>query len=105
VRTFAIHGQSHTDHDLTVSVGFDSDTSYPQTGTWLAETPVTTVGVEECSLTIGTRRKCNAIRFKVVDATPTSGTVGTGRGPAFDMMGIEVGAKRGFGNAPATKRA
>lgn len=104
VRTFALHGESFTAHDLTVSVGFDSDTSYPQTETWLAGTPVTTVGVEECELIIGTRRKCSTIRFKVQDAEPTTGTIGTGRGPAFDMMGIEVGIKAGFAGQPATKR-
>lgn len=104
VRTMSLHGESHTDHDLTVSVGFDSDTSYPQTLTHLAETPVTTVGVEECDIIIGTRRKCSTIRFKITDAEPTTGTLGTGQGPSFDMMGIEVGMKAGFAGTPATKR-
>ncbi len=105
VRTFALHGQSFTNHDLTVSVGFDSDTSYPQVASFAAQSTVTTVGVEECEVIIGTRRKCQTIRFKVVDATPTTGAVSTGRGPAFDMMGLEVGVKRGFAGLPATKRA
>jgi hypothetical protein len=63
------------------------------------------VGDEDANVIINTRRKCNTIRFKVVDSTPTTGTVGTGRGPSWDSMGLEVGVKRGFGNAPATKRA
>jgi hypothetical protein len=66
------------------------------------------VGSEEASVTINPRRKCNTIRFRISDAAPTGAgiiTPVTGRGPAFDMMGIEVGMKRGFGNAPATKRA
>lgn len=105
VRCFELAGESFTDHDLTITVGFDSDTSYQQTATWLGTSAVTAVGTEEPSVTIGTRRKCNTIRFKVVDATPTTGTVGTGRGPAWNMMALEVGLKRGLGNAPATKRA
>lgn len=104
VRAFSLHGTSYTDHDLTISVGFDSDASYPQTLTFAATGAVTSVGVEECEVAIGTRRKCQAIRFKVNDATPTAGTLGSGRGPAFDTMGIEVGVKRGFGNTPATKK-
>ena len=63
--------------------------------------------LEELEMVIGTRRKCSQIRFRITDATPTNpGTypVGTGRGPSWDMMGLEVGSKRGFGNNPATKR-
>jgi len=106
VRQFGINGTSHTDHDLSVSIGFDSETTYAQVATFLAETPTTVVGdLEECTVTIGTRRKCGSIRFKVQDATPTTGTVGTGRGPSFDMMALEVGNKRGLVAAPATKRA
>lgn len=105
VRRLALHGTSYTNHDLTIQAGFDSDTSYPQSATFLAQTPVTTVGSEDAEVVIGTRRKCSTIRFKITDATPTSGTVSTGRGPGFDMMAIEVGIKHGFENNPATKRA
>jgi hypothetical protein len=105
VRSFQLHGTSYTDHDLTITVGFDSNTTYQQTATWLGTSAVTAVGDEDANVIINTRRKCNTIRFKVVDSTPTTGTVGTGRGPSWDSMGLEVGVKRGFGNAPATKRA
>lgn len=105
VRNFSMHGQSQTDHDLTVSVGFDSASSYDQVAAFAAQSAVTTVGPEEFTLTIGTRRKCNTIRFKVADSTPTTGTVGTGRGPTWDMMALEVGVKTGTGNTPATRRA
>lgn len=105
VRKFALEGVSYSNHDLTVSVGFDSATAYPQTKTFLAGSSVTSIGpLEFCSITIGTRRKCQAIRFKVQDATPTTpGTypVGTGRGPSFDMLGIEVGIKKGIAGKSA----
>ncbi len=106
VRSFGLNGTSHTDHDLTVQVGFDSNTTYQQTATFLGTSAVTSVGnLEECTVTIGTRRKCGSIRFKITDATPTTGTVGVGQGPSFDMMAIEVGNKRGLASTPATKRA
>jgi len=105
VRRFAVEGVSNSNHDLTILVGFDNDPSYAQTRTFAAGTPVTSIGpLEECTISIGTRRKCRAIRFKIQDATPTSpGTypVGTGEGPSFDMIGVEVGIKKGF----ATKSA
>jgi hypothetical protein len=63
---------------------------------------VTSTGpFESCGITVGTRRKCQAIRFKIQDATPTnSGSfpVGTGQGPSFDMLGFTVGIKKGLGD-------
>jgi hypothetical protein len=108
VRELQLEGVSNSNHDLTVEVGFDSESAYAQTRTFLAGSDVTAIGdFEELNITIGTRRKCNHIRFRISDATPTTpGTypVGTGRGPSFDAMGIEVGMKRGFATNPATKR-
>jgi hypothetical protein len=72
--------------------------------TFPALSAVTSVGDEQLEVTIGTRRKCQAIRFRIQDATPSAGTLGIGRGPAFDMFGIEVGSKRGFNVNPATKK-
>jgi len=108
VRNFALNGISATNHDLVVSVGFDSNTTYQQTATFLAGSAVTATGdLEECTVSIGNRRKCESIRFKIEDATPTSpGTypVTTGQGPIFEAMALEVGAKKGLSPEPATKR-
>jgi hypothetical protein len=108
VREFQLEGVSNSNHDLTVEVGFDSESAYTQARTFQAGSAVTAIGdFEECTIAIGTRRKCNHIRFRISDATPTNpGTypIGTGRGPSFDAMGIEVGMKRGFATNPATKR-
>jgi hypothetical protein len=109
VRRFALHGESHTNHDLSVWVGFDGAASYAQgPATFLAGSVVTSVGdLEACEVHIGNRRKCSSVRFKIQDATPTTpGTypVTTGRGPSFGTMGIEVGIKRGFEKKPAAKR-
>lgn len=106
VRTAQFHGKSYTDHNLTIQIGFDSETAYTETKPFPAQGPITTPGdFEDPEVTVGPRRKCNHIRFKLQDASPTTGTIGTGRGPYFEMFGIEVGMKRGFGNTPAAKKA
>lgn len=108
VREMQVEGVSNTAHDLTVEVGFDGESGYTQTATFLAGSAVTAIGpLEECTIAIGTRRKCNHIRFRITDTTPTNpGTypVGTGQGPSFDTIGVEVGIKQGFSINPATKR-
>lgn len=107
VRRFALEGESLSNHDLTISVGFERELAYSQSAPFVAGSPVTAIGpLEQAEITIGTRRKCQAIRFKVADATPTNpGTypVGTGQGPSFTAVGINVGIKSGFANKPATK--
>lgn len=109
VRKFVLSGFSNTSHDLLLSAGFDGEDTYAQgPTTFLAGSDVTSVGpLERCQLTINTRRKCQAIRFKVEDRTPTSpGTypVSTGKGPTFDTMGVEVGMKKGPRPVSATRK-
>lgn len=103
-RSMQLQGESYSDHQLTVSAAFDSETSYTQTKTFASGSAVTTVGpLEQCEITINTRRKCQAIRFKVSDAAPTT-AYGTGRGPSFNTIGLEFGIKKGFAVNPATKK-
>ena len=105
VRNFALHGFSNSNHDLTIQIGFDTDASYPQSVTFVAGSATTSVGtLEDCTISVGTRRKCNAIRFRILDTAPTGFALGTGQGPSLDMMAIEVGMKPGTGNNPATKK-
>lgn len=104
VRRFTLHGTAHTDHNLTVTVAFDGAAA-TETHTFASPSAVTSAGSsDDPQVPIGTRRKCQQIQFTITDATPTSGTVGTGKGPTFDMMGIEVGIKRGLSRQPATKK-
>ena len=107
-REMQLSGASRSNHDLLVEVAFDSSTSYAQTRTFTAGSAVTAIGsLEECTIAIGTQRKAASIRFRISDLTPTNpGTypVGTGQGPAFDTIGVEVGIKQGFSTNPATKR-
>ncbi|AKU97001.1 hypothetical protein AKJ09_03665 [Labilithrix luteola] len=105
VRAFSLEGISNDNHDLQISVWYNGDTVTPDTVTFAAGSPVTTPGpLEGCDVSPGTRRKCQFIRFTIQDSAPSGGLpVGTGKGPSFDSMGIEVGVKRGFGKKPATK--
>lgn len=107
VRNFAVEGTSNTNHDLTISVGFDNSASYAQTRSFAAASAVTTAGPLQAQISIGTRRKCQSIRFKIQDASPTGSPappVGTGQGPSFDTIGIEVGLMKGFAAKPAANR-
>lgn len=98
VRNFFLVGTSHTDHALTVDVGFDSEQAYAQTRTFPARSGVTEVSdLENLQISINTRRKCGSIRFRIRSSTPlAAGSVlDVGRGPSFQTMGIEVGIKQG----------
>lgn len=107
-RKFSIRGASLGNHNLTISCGFDSDPSYPQTRTFAGGSSVTSIGpLEDCEITIGTRRKCRAIRFKIQDAPPTDSVtypVGIGAGPRFDTFAIELGVKKGLAGVAAKKK-
>lgn len=106
VRTMQLEGVSNSDHNLTVSVAVDGETTYAQTVTFMAGTDPVEVGpLEQCEVTIGPRRKCQHIRFRISDASPGNGlAVGTGMGPSFDTIGIEVGVKKGFAVNPALRK-
>lgn len=106
VRNFWIQGVSHSDHDLSIEIAFDSNNTYQQIREFPALSPVTSVGdLEEAKISVGKRRKCNSIRFKVTDSAPTTiGSLpGTGKGPSFATMGYEVGVKKGD-NTPKGKK-
>lgn len=104
VRNFWIQGISNSDHDLTIDIAFDSNNTYLQTKTFPSLSPVTQVGdIEEAKISVGTRRKCNSIRFRVRDTAPSTpgsavlspNTTNSGKGPTFQTMGYEVGIKKG----------
>ncbi len=94
-RNFFLTGESRSDHDLRISCGFDSDyNNYPQTRLFAARGAVTSVAPnEELKISVGKRRKCKSIRFRIEDTAPsTAGSVlGFGSGPSLEAMGVEVG--------------
>lgn len=96
VRTFSFEGVTRSPHTLSIDVGFDSDPSYPQTATFA----IASVDVADSrDVSIGTRRKCHAIRFRISDTSPLDITFGGG-GMSLAILGIEVGAKKGFAKKP-----
>jgi len=106
VRNFWIQGVSHSNHDLTIEIGFDSNNTYQQIRPFPSLSRVTAVGdLEEAKISVGKRRKCNSIRFKITDSKPTTfnSAPGNGKGPAFATMGYEVGVKKGD-NTPKAKK-
>jgi hypothetical protein len=103
VRNFQIDGESATAHGLSISVGFDGNSTYQQGPRVFAEgvSGVTSPGLQQARVSIGTRRKCGAIRFKIEDSEPA--TPGTGQGAKWSSMGIEVGVNTGTRRLPATQ--
>lgn len=106
VRSVQLVGTSHSDHSLTVSIGFDGNAAYQQVKTWPEGSPVTAVGdLEQAAIAVTNRRKCQMLRVKIQDGTPIATLpYGTGKGPSFDALGLETGVKRGFAPTPATKK-
>lgn len=98
VRKFSFEGVAKSAHSLTIDVGFDSEDAYSQTKAF----SVTATGPETFDISVGTRRKCRSIRFRLTDAAP-AGSGGTGEGLSIAILGVEVGVKRGFAKKAATK--
>jgi|CXWL01.1.fsa_nt_gi hypothetical protein len=106
VRSLVFEGTSGSNHDLTVELGFDGSTDYQQSHTFVAGSDVTRTGFLSGAITVGTRRKCQHLRVRWTDATPSIPTmwpVGTGQGPSLDTMGLEVGVKIGTASVAAKR--
>jgi hypothetical protein len=106
VSDFWLQGVSNSDHELLIEAAFDSNTTYLQNRLFRAGSQVTTPGpLEECKINIGNRRMCDSIRFRVTDSAPlTPGSVlGTGKGPSFSSLGIQVGLLKGGSEAAGKK--
>lgn len=91
--------QSMSPHDLTVSLAFDYSPSYTETHTFTwAQLGALARGNVDVHVA---NQRCQAVRVKVVDLTPSSGTVGTGQGPVFLGLALEVGVIAGRARLPA----
>lgn len=87
----------YTDHDVTISIGYDYSPTYETSRTFTAA-DITAMGREWLDVGLGNKRMGQAIRVKIEDATPSSGSVGTGRGATWILTTLEgerrSGAKR-----------
>jgi hypothetical protein len=98
VRNFAAQGASRTPHRLQIGIGFEGDPAFVQTKLFATGSPVTISDdtLEAFEISVGTKRKCQMIRFSIEDLPPVGGELGNGRGFVFDSIGIDVARKRGF---------
>lgn len=78
---FLLLAEKATDHDVTISLGFDYSSSFTSTKTFTAAT-IATLAREWLVKEVG-QTTSNAVRFKIEDATPSSGTIGTGKGSTW----------------------
>ena len=91
--------ERHTAHDLTISLGFDYETSYSESHTFTNAT-LSALSRQWLEKQVVRSRSCQAIRVKIEDATPTTGDIGTGRGATWIGMTFtgerRAGAKRTY---------
>ncbi len=91
-----------TDHDLTISIGFDYASTYAESQTF-TRAQIAALAREwlEHGLTQTTHQ---AVRVKLEDATPTGGTVGTGEGATWVGLTFSGQPHRGPKRTAGTHR-
>jgi hypothetical protein len=87
--------QAATGHDLTIEVSYDYSDTPTDSKTWTAA-EISSFATSREQLEIGfTQPECTAFQLRVSDATPSSGSVGTGQGAV--LIGLQVdGADQGI---------
>ena len=88
-------GEFVDDHDLTVEIGYDFDSTYSETKTFNQDVGDGDVELSPYQLVVyPSKQKCQAIRFRIRDVQPVKGP---SAGPKLTSMLLEVGIKRGTG--------
>jgi hypothetical protein len=96
-------GDYLTAHDLTVQLFADYASAATQTVTF---TNATLSALDREALIVQVAdQKHTAMRVRVVDATPSSGVVGTGQGMRLGGVSLEVGPRGGLLPRPATAKS
>lgn len=91
--------EAFTAFDITVTHGVDYASSYTDSRTWTNQSA--TISQFETHLAV---QKCESVRIKITDATPTGGTVGTGQGFRIFSLALQVGVKQGTRKLDASYR-
>jgi hypothetical protein len=91
-----------TGHELTISIAFDYVESFTETKTFTAA-QVAALAREWLVWGVN-RTKHSAIKVQLVDATPTSGSVGTGEGATWVCLTLNGQPHRGPRRSPSTAR-
>lgn len=94
VKKVMVIGEQGSRHNLSVSFANDYDSTYYQTVNWSAAVidTWTTLPLEQFSSKPG-RPRCEAIKIKINDATPSTGAQGTGQGLKLVGLSLTVANK------------
>jgi hypothetical protein len=91
-----------TDHDVTISLAFDYVESFTESQTFTAA-EISTLAREWLDRGLG-QITSNAVKVRIEDATPSSGTVGTGEGAAWVALAFSGAPHRGPRRTSAAER-
>ncbi len=91
VRKVLVQFAANTPSDVTLSFAFDYSASYTETATFTAAT-IAGWSFPQFVVEVG-RQKCQAIRIKIVDTTPTGLAIGTGQGPTIIGLTLAIAVK------------
>ncbi len=92
-----------TGHDLVLSIANDNSTLFHQTKTFSAAITLAAAASELLQLRLS-RQLCRTVRLRVSDATPTSGSIGSGRGAVFIGAAFDCGVESGPARIKAGQR-
>jgi hypothetical protein len=93
-----------TEFDLAMSLGYNYSTSYKTARTW-TKTEIEGLLSDGWPITqlkhdAHDDAECQAVRVKLVDATPTSGTVGSGKGASWIALTLDITPQQGAFEVP-----
>lgn len=102
VQEVLLLAEQHTDHDITIALAYDYADTWTDTKTF-TRAQLTTLARQWLSKEVvqGTHQ---AVRIRVTDATPTGGTVGTGKGATWVALTPMGEAHRGGKRTSAAQR-
>ncbi len=96
--------RKHTDHDLSVSLAYNYETSFRSARTWTRDFinslllngwPITQLKHEPHD-----DNRCQSFRLRIEDVTPSTGTVGSGRGATWLGLTFDVTPEPGIFDVP-----
>lgn len=101
IRRLELMFERHTNHDLAISFYYDDSTSAEETITRTAQQIVDAGGRLDI---LPTRQRCRTFRVQVEDATPTSLSVGSGKGSTIYGLALAYEPMSGQERRPSTSR-
>ncbi len=94
--------QRHTAHDLTATFYYNYGLSASSDTLTFSAATLTAMTLQQVFLSCGESAKCQSVRVRLADATPTSGSVGTGQGGTWVGLTWEHTIDRGSMRLPDT---